>query len=190
MSDMPSQAVIAKRHPMMIGTVRRELPVINVGDVSVALLNLLGDSELTESAAYALIEKMPEEVEVLVTPEAKAIPLAHSISVKADIPYVVARKTVKPYMISPVRKTVVSITTGKPQDLVLDGFDIPRLQGRKVAIIDDVVSTGGTLKGLSALLTEIGAHVIATMAVLTEGDERTDVIALGHLPLFSAEEGI
>lgn len=182
--------VIPKRYPISIGTIQRELPVINVGEVSVALLNLLGDSELTEAAAQALIAKMPEDVNILVTPEAKAIPLAHSISVKAEIPYVVARKTAKPYMISPVTKTVLSITTGKPQNLVIDGFDISRLQGRKVAIVDDVVSTGGTLKGLSEMLREIGAHVIAIMAVLTEGDPRDDIITLGHLPLFAADEGI
>jgi adenine phosphoribosyltransferase len=170
--------------------VRRDLPIINVGAVSVALLNLLGDTELTEAAADELVKKMPEGIEVMVTPEVKAVPLSHAMSVRTGLPYVVARKTAKPYMVSPVKKTVLSITTGKPQDLVLDGHDIAMVKGKKVAIIDDVVSTGGTLKGLRELLEEVGGIAAATLTVFTEGDERDDVIALGHLPLYGAEEGI
>lgn len=179
-----------KTHPIRIGNIQRELPVVNVGRVSVALLNLLGDTALTEAAAEALVEKIPEGVAVMVTPEVKAVPLAHAMSVRTGIPYVVARKTEKPYMVRPVKKTVLSITTGKPQDLVLDGHDIAMIAGKKVAIIDDVVSTGGTLKSLSELLSEVGGVVTATLTVFTEGDERDDVIALGHLPLFAAEEGV
>ncbi len=172
-------------YPIQIGTLKRELPIINIGEVSIALLNLLGDSELTEEAAEELVKKLDKSIELIITPEAKAIPLAHAMSVKAKIPYVVARKTEKPYMIGAVKKTVISITTGKPQDLVLDGADVKRIKDKNVAIIDDVVSTGGTLKGLSELLSQVGAKVVATLAVLTEGDKREDVIALGHLPLFS-----
>ena len=124
------------------------------------------------------------EADALVTPEAKSVPLAHALSVRTGLPYIVARKTQKPYMVGAVRKTVVSITTGKPQDLFIDGTDVPRLQGKRVVILDDVVSTGGTLRGLSELLHDIGAKVVATMAVFTEGDRRDDVISLGHLPLF------
>ncbi|MEZ4629542.1 MAG: phosphoribosyltransferase family protein [Deinococcales bacterium] len=176
-------------HEIIIGKLHRQLPIINVGGVSVALLNLLGDSELTEEAADALVARLPQDADMLVTPEAKAIPLAHAMSVKSGLPYVVVRKTQKPYMVGAVKKSVISITTGKPQDLVIDGADIKRLQGKKAVIIDDVVSTGGTLKGLSELLKEVGSKPIATMAVLTEGDERKDVVALGHLPLFPAEIG-
>ena len=175
---------IMKVHPIQIGTVTRQLPIINVGKVSVALLNLLGDTELTEEAAKELAKKLDEKVEIIVTPEAKAIPLAHAMSVKTNIPYAVARKTQKPYMVGCVKKTVISITTGKPQDLVLDGTDIERIKGKNVAIVDDVVSTGGTLKGLSELLSQLGGKVMSTLAVLTEGDKRKDVIALGHLPLY------
>src|SRR5699024_905388 len=85
-------------HPVTIGNARRELPIIDVGGVSVALLNLLGDTELTEAAAAELVKVMPEGIEVLVTPEVKAVPLAHAMSRLSGIPYVVARKTVKPYM--------------------------------------------------------------------------------------------
>lgn len=173
-----------------VGDQERELRVVRVGGVAVALFNMLGDTELTEAAADELAPLMPPDVEVMVTPEVKAVPLTHAISVRTGVPYVVARKTQKPYMVGSVKRTVISITTGKPQDLVIDGADVPRLAGKKVAIVDDVVSTGGTLSGLVELLAEVGAEVIATLVVFSEGEERSDVIALGHLPLFAAEEGI
>ena len=173
---------------MEIAGVRRELPIVQVGpDVAVALLNLLGDTELTEAAAEELAKRLPEEVETLVTPEVKAVPLAHALSRITGRPYVVARKTEKPYMINPISRQVLSITTGKPQLLVLDGADIPLIQGRKVAIVDDVVSTGSTLAGLRELIESVGGQVVAVLAVFTEGTPRQDVIALGHLPLFKPE---
>ncbi len=176
-----------RSHPIEIGGQRRELQVVNVGKVAVALLNLLGDTALTEAAADELVARLPAEVEGFVTPEVKAVPLAHAMSVRTGLPYVVARKTVKPYMVDPVTREVLSITTGKPQLLVIDGADVARLAGRRVAIVDDVVSTGGTLDSLLELLAEVGAEVVATMVVFTEGEGRNDVIALGHLPLFPAE---
>ncbi len=176
-------------HRVRIGGEERELQIVNVGEVSVALLNLLGDAALTEAAADELARRIPAEVQTLVTPEVKAVPLAHAMSVRTGLPYVVARKTEKPYMVGAVRKTVRSITTGRPQELVIDGADIERLQGRRVAIVDDVVSTGGTLRGLKELLAEVGARVVATLAVFTEGEERDDVVALGHLPLYPRERG-
>ena len=176
-------------HPIEIGGVERKLQVVDVGGVSVALLNLLGDTELTEAAAAALVARMPEGIEAFVTPEVKAVPLAHAMSRLSGIPYVVVRKTEKPYMVGAISRSVVSITTGKPQDLVIDGADRGRSRGKRVAIVDDVVSTGGTLNGLTALLEEIGGTVAATLVVFTEGTERSDVISLGHLPLFPASEG-
>jgi adenine phosphoribosyltransferase len=155
--------------------------------VAVALLNLLGDTELVEAAAQALAEKLPAEVETLITPEVKAVPLAHALSRLTGRPYVVARKTEKPYMINPVTRTVISITTGKPQLLVLDGTDVPLIKGKKVAIVDDVVSTGSTLKGLRELIEDVGGQMSAVLAVFTEGTPREDVMALGHLPLFEPE---
>ncbi|MFD3004308.1 phosphoribosyltransferase family protein [Thermus tengchongensis] len=177
-----------RTYPVEIAGVRRDLPIVQVGpDVAVALLNLLGDTELTEAAAEALAERLPPEVETLVTPEVKAVPLAHALSRITGKPYVVARKTEKPYMINPVSRQVLSITTGKPQLLVLDGADIPLIRGHKVAIVDDVVSTGSTLSGLRELIESVGGQVVAVLAVFTEGTPRQDVIALGHLPLFKPE---
>ncbi len=177
-------------HRVSVNGEVRDLPIVNVGAVSVALLNLLGDTALTEAAAEALAALVPAEVEVLVTPEVKALPLAHALSVRTGLPYVVVRKTQKPYMVGARRHTVVSITTGTPQDLVIDGADLQRLQNRRVAVVDDVVSTGGTLTALSELLAEVGASVAATLVVFTEGEARDDVVSLGHLPLFPAEAGI
>jgi len=176
-------------HTVRVGSETRELPIVNVGAVSVALLNLLGDTGLTEAAAEQLAARVPAGVEVLVTPEVKAVPLAHAISVRTGLPYVVVRKTHKPYMIGPISRTVNSITTGQPQDLVIDGADVPRLRGRAVAVIDDVVSTGATLVSLTELLAVVDARVVATLVVFTEGEARDDVIALGHLPLYPAEAG-
>ena len=177
-----------RTYPVEIAGVRTELPIGQVGPgVAVALLNLLGDTELTEAAAEALAKRLPPEVEVLVTPEVKAVPLAHALSRITGKPYVVARKTEKPYMINPVSRQVLSITTGKPQLLVLDGADIPRVRGKKVAIVDDVVSTGSTLAGLRELIESVGGEVVAVLAVFTEGTPRQDVVALGHLPLFKPE---
>lgn len=175
-------------YAIQVGKVSRSLPIVAVGDeISVALLNMLGDTELTEEAGRLLAELLPGSIEVLVTPEVKAVPLAHVISRLSGRPYVVARKTEKPYMVRPVRREVISITTGRPQLLVIDGNDVERLRGRSVAIVDDVVSTGGTLRSLTALIGEVGGHVQATMAVFTEGEMRPEVLALGHLPLFTHE---
>jgi adenine phosphoribosyltransferase len=179
-----------KTHTITVGSERRELPIINVGAVSVALLNLLGDTKLTEAAADELVKHIPKNLDTFVTPEVKAVPLAHAISVRTGIPYIVARKTEKPYMVGAVKREVLSITTGKPQLLVIDGADIAHIKGKNIGIIDDVVSTGGTLNSLRDLLGEVGGHVVATLVVFTEGDERSDVISLGHLPLYPADAGV
>jgi adenine phosphoribosyltransferase len=178
-----------KTHTIQVGAEIRELPIVNVGAVSVALLNLLGDTRLTEAAADELVKLMPKHIDTFVTPEVKAVPLAHAMSVRTGIPYVVARKTEKPYMVGAVKREVLSITTGKPQLLVIDGADIPNIKNKRIGIIDDVVSTGGTLSSLKSLLGEIGGDVAATLVVFTEGDLRDDVIALGHLPLYPKEAG-
>lgn len=173
-------------YPVDVAGLHRELPIVSVGNgVSIALLNLLGDTRLTEAAAGVFAEHMPADVQVMVTPEVKAVPLAHAISVRTGLPYVVVRKTVKPYMISPVSREVISITTGKPQLLVLDGSDIASIRERKVAIVDDVVSTGSTLKGLRELIEQVGGELSVVMAVFTEGNGHEGVVSLGHLPLFT-----
>lgn len=176
-----------KTHTVQVGDVTRELPIVEVAPgVHVALFNMLGDTAVTEAAGKALARLLPQDIDVLVTPEVKALSLAHVISRETGKPYIVIRKTQKPYMVDPVAREVVSITTGIPQLLVLDGFDVPKIRGRKVAIVDDVVSSGGTLHSLRQILDEVGGEVAAVLAVFTEGEEREEVTALGHLPLFPA----
>jgi len=174
-----------KTYSVQVGDVRRDLPVVEVAPgVSVALFNMLGDTEVTEAAGRELARMLPPEIDTLVTPEVKAVPLAHVISRHTGKPYIVIRKTQKPYMIEPVVREVVSITTGKPQVLVLDGFDVEKVRGKNVAIVDDVVSSGGTLRSLTEIIEEVGGTVAAVVAVFTEGDERPEILSLGHLPLF------
>lgn len=140
-------------------------------------------------AAKALAKKIPHNIEVLITPEVKSIPLVFELSRILKVPYVVARKIKKPYMTRTLKSEVVSITTGKPQTLWLDGKDKKVLKGRKVALVDDVVSTGSTLRGLKKLMKAVGAKVVAQVAVFTEGNPKKwrRVIALGNLPVFSDE---
>jgi adenine phosphoribosyltransferase len=171
-----------------IAGVRRRLRLMEVAPgVRIAVLNILGDTELTEAAARALAARMPLGAQVLVTAEAKSIPLAYALSVVTGLPYVVLRKTHKPYMGDALSAETLSITTGKPQTLFLDEKDRHTVHGRNVVVVDDVISTGSTLQGMRLILQKAGANVIADMAILTEGDRAKwqNVIALGHLPIFA-----
>lgn len=176
-------------HKVKVGRLERNLPIIPISPtISVALFNMLGDTAVTEEAGKELAKLLPKDIEALITPEVKALSLAHVLSRESGLPYFVIRKTEKPYMVNPIAREVVSITTGKPQLLVLDGFDVEKIRGRKVAIVDDVVSSGGTLHSIRQILEEVGCEVAAVMAVFTEGDTRPEVTALGHLPLFKNEQ--
>jgi adenine phosphoribosyltransferase len=175
-------------HTVTIGGVSRQLPLFQVAPkVTIAIFNMLGDTEIVESASQALCRRMPAEAEVLLVPEVKAVPLGHAISVHSGLPYVVVRKIRKPYMENCLEAEVISITTGEPQTLYLDGKDRALVEGKKVVLVDDVVSTGSTLKGLRGLARQAGARVVGEMAVFTEGEEGKwqNVIALGNLPVFT-----
>lgn len=162
------------------------LPVVAVNDdVSVALFNPLGDWALTETLGEALELRTPDDVEALVMPDGKAQALLHVMGRRLNLPTFVARKELKPYMRDAVSAQTVSITSGRRQTLYLDGRDAQRLRGKRVAVVDDVISTGSTLDAVTNILEQVGAKHVATMAVFTEGDApRIDVISLGHLPLF------
>lgn len=165
----------------------RDLPLFEVAPgVKIAIFNILGDTQLVKKAGAALVKKLPIESQVLVTPEVKSIPLAYEISRRLKIPYVVTRKIRKPYMVDSLSNEVVSITSGKPQTIWLDGKDRFLLKGKKVILIDDVISTGSTLEGLRNLMKKAGARVIAEAAVFTEGDpdKWKGIIRLGNLPVF------
>ena len=177
-----------KTHTVQIAGVQRELPLFQVAPkLSIAVLNLLGDTELVQACAGALKDKLAGYTyDLLVTPEAKSIPLAHALSVETKKPYVVLRKNYKPYMGVALMSETLSITTGHKQTLYLDEKDQSQLKGKRVVVLDDVVSTGSTLQGVQQLMEKAGAEIVANAAVFTEGDETdwSHIIALGNLPLF------
>jgi adenine/guanine phosphoribosyltransferase-like PRPP-binding protein len=168
----------------------RELPLFEVAPgLRVAVFNMLGDVEVTRVAGRELASRLqPLTPEVVVTAEAKSIPLAYEIAGLMKLPYVVLRKTYKPYMGNALQAETLSITTGITQTLYLDEKDQGLLSGKRVAIVDDVVSTGSTLEGMRRLMEMVDAEVAGEAAVFTEGEhEWRHVIALGHLPLFTDE---
>ena len=173
-------------HLIQIGSTIRQLLICEVAPgVKVALFNILGDWEMAEAAGRALADRIPEDVEVLLMPDGKAQALLHVLGRESQLPTHVARKERKPYMGETVVSVEVkSITTDRVQTLYLSEDDAEDLTGKRVAFVDDVVSSGGTLDALKALATKIGAIHVATLAVFTEGTRREDVISLGHLLLF------
>ena len=158
--------------PVTIAGVQRELRLFEISPgVRIAILNILGDSELVAAASVALASRLREfNAEVLVSPEAKAIPLAYALSMEMQLPYVVLRKSHKPYMGDALEAETLSITTGQPQMLYLDERDRELVRGSRVILLDDVISTGSTLQGLRLIMGKAGADVIAEAAILTEGD--------------------
>lgn len=177
-----------RTYAVQIGKLTRELPIFAVApQVKIAIFNMLGDTAVVEEAVNLLAQRVPTDTEVILVPEVKAVPLGHALSVRSGLPYVVVRKVRKPYMVNCLEAEVVSITTGAPQTLYIDGKDRPLLQGKRALLLDDVISTGSTLKGMHKLVNAAQAQVAGEMAVFTEGDadQWTHVIALGNLPIFT-----
>ena len=176
-------------YPVDIAGVHRELPLFEIKPgLKIAILNILGDTELVQACAVALAKRLTGVTyDVLLTAEAKSIPLAHALAVETNKPYVVLRKVYKPYMGQALKTETLSITTGEPQYLYLDEKDVELMRGKKVVVVDDVISTGSTLQGMRLLVQKAGAEVVAETAVFTEGERAKwrNVIALGHLPVFS-----
>lgn len=169
--------------------VKRNLPLVKVAPkLKVALFNLMGDTEIVKAIAPKMAAMLPKETEVLLHPEGKAIPLAYEISAITGLPYVVPRKDKKQWMLDPISTDVKSITTGKDQKYWLDKREQYKLQGKKIAVVDDVISTGNTLEAMERLAAQVNGKIIAIVAVFTEGDERDNVLTLGHLPLFHVDE--
>lgn len=176
-----------KFYKLEVAGVTRELPIMQISDsLAIASFVILGDCEIVTKSAPLLEKKLPQ-VDYIVTAEAKGIPLAHEICHLRNLPtYIVARKSVKPYMDTPLTDTVVSITTQKEQSLCLDGKDAEAIRGKRVAIVDDVISTGESLAAIERLVEKAGANIVAKAAILAEGDaaKRDDIIFLEELPLF------
>ena len=171
-----------------IGDCERELPIFEVAPgVKIAIFNMLGDTEIVETAAQMLTQDVPANAHVILAPEVKAVPLGHALSVATGLPLVLVRKIRKPYMVNCLEIEVVSITTGQPQTLYIDGKDLTLIKGKQALLVDDVVSTGSTLKGLRALVGAGGGQVAGEMAVFTEGDPGAweQITALGNLPIFT-----
>lgn len=173
-------------YTLKIAGVERQLKRFAVSDkLDIAAFILFGDVELTEACAKALLEKTPE-FDYIVTPEAKSIPLAYEMSRLSGKKYIVVRKGVKVYMDNPVAYTETSITTQKEQTLYLGHEDGDLLAGKKVLIVDDVISTGESLKAVEGIVKAFNGNIAASCAPLAEGDaaKRDDIIFLEPLPLF------
>ena len=174
-------------YTLTIGSLTRELPIIPISDsLSIASFVILGDTEIVSVTAPMLADKLPE-VDLLITAEAKGIPFVHEVAKHLGMPrYIVARKSIKAYMEDPLISKVNSITTQKEQFLCLDRNDAEFIKGKRVALIDDVISSGESLRALAELVESAGANIVAQAAILAEGDaaNRDDIIFLEKLPIF------
>ncbi len=178
-----------QKYTVDIAGLQRELPLFEIKPgLRIAILNILGDTELVEACARSLAEQLDAKTyDILVTAEAKSIPLAHALSVVTGKPYIILRKAYKPYMGNALQAETLSITTGQPQTLFLDEKDREMMRGKRVVILDDVISTGSTLQGMRLLMQKAGAEVVAEAAIFTEGERAKwqHIISLGHLPVFT-----
>jgi adenine phosphoribosyltransferase len=167
----------------------RHFPLFEVAPgVRIAVFNMLGDTYVVKAAAAALAERLRDiRADVLVTAEAKSIPLIYEMSALMGLPYVVLRKTYKSYMGEAISAETVSITTGAPQTLFLDEKDRNLIRGKSVIVVDDVISTGSTLNGMEKLVLKAEGKVAQIAAIFTEGDDDwSRVVALGNLPVFKS----
>ena len=175
---------------MNVAGLERDLPVCPVTDeLYIAGFVIFGDPELTVACARELLARAPE-YDYIITAEAKGIPLAHEMARQAGNPkYILARKAPKLYMKDVFSSTVKSITTAREQTLYLDGADAELMKGRKILVVDDVISTGESLKALEVLVEKAGGIICGRMAILAEGDaqDREDLIYLEKLPLFNPD---
>ena len=177
-------------HRMNIAGLDRDLPICKVtDDLYIAGFVIFGDQELTVSCAKALLEKAPE-YDYIITAEAKGIPLAHEMARQSGAKkYFLARKAPKLYMTGVFEVAVNSITTAKEQRLYLDVADAELMKGKRILLVDDVISTGESLRALEVLVEKAGGEIVGRMAILAEGDaqERPDLIYLEKLPLFNPD---
>ena len=177
-------------YTMKVAGLERKLPICRVSDsLYIGAFVIFGDPELTENCARDLLKLAPVH-DVVITAESKGIPLAHEMARQSgNRRYVLARKAPKLYMKNVFTVEVNSITTDHKQILCLDGDDAEYLKGRRVLIVDDVISTGESLRALEKLVEAAGGNIVGRMAVLAEGDaqERKDILYLEKLPLFNAK---
>ena len=173
-------------YTMKIAGLERKLEKFPVSDkLDIAAFIIFGDVELTIKATEELLKKLPE-FDVIITPEAKSIPIAYEMARQSGKPYIIARKGVKVYMRNPLSVSVNSITTQNEQHLYLGETEVNMIKGKKVLIVDDVISTGESLTAVRTLIKAAGAEEAAACAFLAEGDaaDRDDIVFLEKLPLF------
>ena len=176
-------------HTMTIAGVQRDLPICKVSDdLYIGAFVIFGDVELTVKTAEALLKKAPE-YDYMISAEAKGIPLVYEMARQSGKPYQIARKYPKLYMTDPVSVQLRSITTDKEQTLYLDGPEMAAMRGRRVLIVDAVISTGESLRALALLVERAGGVLAGQCAILAEGDAigREDIVYLEPLPLFPRE---
>ena len=175
---------------MTVAGLERDLPICPLNEnLSIAGFVIFGDQELTVACARELLKKAPQH-DYIITAEAKGIPLAHEMARQAGAAkYMLARKGPKLYMRDIVSVSVNSITTAKEQRLYLDGTDAELMKGKRILIVDDVISTGESLHALEALVEKAGGKICGRMAILAEGDaqDRKDIVYLEKLPLFNPD---
>lgn len=182
-----------KSYIMEIAGVQRSLPLCKVNDeLYIGAFIMFGDVEITEKAASALIKKAPE-FDVMITAESKGIPLLYEMARQAGHNYyIVARKGPKLYMKDVITTKVDSITTAHTQTLCIGSDEANAIKGKRVLIVDDVISTGESLAALETLVNQVGGNIVGKMAVLAEGEaaDRDDIIYLEKLPLFDKDGNI
>ena len=176
-------------YTMDIAGLKRDLPLCPVNDdLYIGAFVMFGDVEMTIHAAKELLKRAPE-FDYIIAPEAKAIPLAYEMSRQCGIPYLLARKKAKAYMTGIFEVHVHSITTGGTQTLIIDTADAERMNGKRILIVDDVISTGESLRAMEELVKKAGGNIVGKMAGLAEGGalERHDITVLAPLPLFNPD---
>ena len=175
---------------IQVAGLERDLPLCPISDeLYIGAFILFGDVELTEKCAEELAKLAPEH-DLLLTAESKGIPLIHAMARHlGENRYVLARKSVKLYMKDVLKCETKSITTGHVQTLYIDGDDAEFMKGKRVLIVDDVISTGGSLESLENLVAQAGGEIVGKMTILAEGDAigREDITYLAPLPLFDKE---
>ena len=178
------------KHTMTIAGLQRDLPICRVtDDLYIGAFVIFGDCELTQACAAELLKRAPE-YDYIITAESKGIPIAYEMARQAgDRKWLLARKGAKLYMQNVFGVEVKSITTAAVQKLYLDGADAALMQGKRILIVDDVISTGESLRALEALVEKAGGQIVGRMAILAEGDaqSREDLIYLEKLPVFNAK---
>lgn len=168
-----------------IAGLARELPVVPVNSkLHIAFLNTLGDVELIKTAAKMFFRYLPKGVEIIVAPETGGIVIAHQLSLESGLPYIIIRKKRKPHMGKAITTTVESIGTEGAQTLFLGEREASMIRHKRIIVVDEVVSTGSTLRAMEKIIFEAGGEVVAKFAIATEGDRQPEVLSLCHLPLF------